>query len=86
MTDALLFFGYLALVALCGYYGAEIGHRLWKPKVGVPCDEWRKMVEPVVKKCRLAATFNGSACFNGEGADSLASLLERMATELDRRS
>ncbi len=86
MDNVLLFLGYLALVALCGYYGPEIASRLWKPKPHVPCQEWREMVEPIVKKCKLAATFNGSTSFDAEGSSSLASLLERMATELDRRS
>ena len=85
MTDALLFFGELALIALCGYYADEFAQRLWKPKARVPCQEWRKMVEPVVKKCRLSATFNGSTMFDTEGSSALASLLEKMATELDRR-
>jgi hypothetical protein len=84
-VDALLFFGELSLIVLCGYYADEIAQRLWKPKSHVPCHEWREMVEPIVKKCRLSATFNGSTRFDTEGSSALASLLERMATELDRR-
>lgn len=84
--DALLFFGELCLIVLCGCYADEIAQRLWRPKPRVPCQEWRDMVEPIVKKCRLSATFQGSTRFDTEGSSALASLLERMATELDRRS
>lgn len=84
--DALLFFGELSLIVLCGYYAEEIAQRLWRPKPRVPCQEWRDMVEPIVKKCRLSATFNGSTRFDTDGSSALAALLERMATELDRRS
>lgn len=86
MADAMLLFGELALITLCGYYADEIAQRLWKPTPRVPCQEWRNMVAPIVKKCRLSATFNGSTSFNAEGSDALASLLDRMATELDQRS
>jgi len=84
--DALYFFGELSLIVLCGYYADEIAQRLWRPKPRVPCQEWRNMVEPIVKKCRLSATFNGSTRFDTEGSKALASLLEKMATELDHRS
>ena len=84
--DALLFFGELSLIVLCGYYADEIAQRLWRPKMRVPCQEWRDMVEPVVKKCRLAETLEMNTTFNPDGSKALAALLERMAAELDHRS
>jgi hypothetical protein len=86
MIDLLLLLATVMLVALVGRFSEEIGERLWRPKPHVPCQEWRDMVEPIVKKCRLSATFNGSTRFDGDGSSALAALLERMATELDQRS
>jgi hypothetical protein len=83
--DALLFFGELSLIVLCGYYADEIAQRLWRPRTCVPCQEWREMVEPIVKKCRLAETLEMNTTFNPDGSKALAALLERMAAELDRR-
>jgi hypothetical protein len=60
--------------------------RLWKPKLRVPSKEWRDLVEPTVRKCKLAGNLGMSACFHRDGAEALAMLLERMADELDRRS
>lgn len=86
MPDALFIFGEIALITLCGYYGYEGIMRLWKPKLRVPSREWRDMVEPVVKKCRLAGQLDLSTCFHKDGSEALAALLEKMANELDRRS
>lgn len=86
MPDALWIFGEVALIVVCGYYADEIAQRLWKPKVRVPCQEWRNLVDPIVKKCRLSATFNGITRFDPEGSSALADLLEKMARELDHRS
>ena len=86
MADAMLLFGELALITLCGYYADEIAQRLWKPAPRVPCQEWRDMVAPIVRKCQLSATLRCSTTFSSEGSEALAALIERMATELDRRS
>ena len=86
MADAFFIFGEIALISLCGYYAIEGIQRLWKPKLRVPCQEWRNMVEPIVKKCRLASKLDMSTCFHKDGSEALAGLLERMADELDRRS
>jgi len=86
MTDAMLIVGELALIVVLGLYADKIAQTMWKPKPRVPCQEWRDMVEPIVKKCRLSATFHGSMRFNAEGSEALANLLERMATELDDRA
>lgn len=86
MLDGLFIFGELALIVICGLYAVEIIERLWKPKIGVPSQEWRDMVDPIVKKCRLSATFGGNTQFNSDGSNALADLLDKMARELDRRS
>lgn len=84
--EAIEAFGYLSLIVLCGYYAEDIGDRLWRKKTRVPCQEWRDMVEPLVKKCRLAADLKMDTKFNTDGSKALAGLLEKMATELDHRS
>lgn len=86
MTDALFIFGEIALISLCGYYAHEGILRLWKPRLRVPSKEWREMVEPIVKKCRLAVTLDLNTSFNPDGSKALAAMLEAMADELDRRS
>lgn len=85
-TDALFLFGELCLIVLCGYYAHEGIMRLWKPKVRVPTREWRDLVETTAKRCRLAASLNMDMKFNPDGSEALASLLEKMADELDARS
>lgn len=86
MPDWLLIFGEISLIVLIGYYACEVIQRLSEPKVKVPSKEWREMVEPIVKKCRLADTLEMNTTFNSDGSKALAGLLERMADELDRRS
>lgn len=84
MADLLLFLASITLIMLVGRFSEEIAQCLWKPKV--PSREWTKQTEYLVKKCRLASTFGGSVTLDHDASGALASLLERMAGELDRRS
>jgi hypothetical protein len=45
--------------------------------------EWNKLVDPIVKKCRLAVMLEMNTTFNEDGASALADLLEQMAKRLD---
>jgi hypothetical protein len=45
--------------------------------------EWRDLVEPTVRKCRLAAKFNMNTTFRPDGSLALATLLEQMAIIID---
>ena len=67
-------------------FGCDCNEAAGETNYQRPCEEWRKMAEPIVKKCRLSATFNRHTRFNAEGSKALAALLEKMATELDQRS
>jgi len=86
MLDGLLIFGELSLIVLGGCYAVDFIERRWKPKLRVPTQEWRDMVEPIIKKCRLAESLDMNTSFNPDGSKALAAVLERMADELDRRS
>lgn len=44
---------------------------------------WIEMVQPIVKKCRLAIALDMNTSFNMEGSMALADLLEQMAQRLD---
>lgn len=44
---------------------------------------WIEMVEPIVKKCRLAVALDMNTSFNLDGSKALADLLEKMAQTLD---
>jgi hypothetical protein len=85
MADAIMLFGYLGLIVACVLFAGRV-EDLWKPRIRVPCQEWRTMVEPIVKKCRLAGSLEMDTKFNADGSQALAALLEKMATELDHRS
>lgn len=86
MSDALYVFCEIAMISVCGCFAYEGILRLSKPKVRVPSKEWREMIDPVVKKCRLAVTLDLNTSFNPDGSRALATMLEAMADELDRRS
>lgn len=53
------------------------------PEIVVEAGEWKKLVDPIVKKCRLAVTLDMTTRFNKDGSLALAELLERMAAILD---
>lgn len=53
------------------------------PEIIVEAGEWKKMVDPIVKKCRLAVALDMTTRFNKDGSLALAELLERMASILD---
>lgn len=45
---------------------------------------WIEMVQPIVKKCRLAIALDMNTSFNLDGSAALADLLEKMAERLDK--
>ena len=53
------------------------------PEIVIETGEWKKLVDPIVKKCRLAVSLDMTARFNKDGSLALAELLERMAAILD---
>lgn len=52
-------------------------------EITVETGEWKKLVDPIVRKCKLAASLNMEAKFNTVGAKALAELLVQMAAILD---
>jgi hypothetical protein len=44
---------------------------------------WKQLVQPIVRKCRLAATLNMETRFNADGSLALAKVLEDMANLID---
>ncbi len=45
---------------------------------------WQEVVDPIAKKCELAAMLKQRVEFNSEGAEALAGVLRDMARCLDR--
>lgn len=45
--------------------------------------DWSRLVQPIVSKCEVGATFGGNVVFNKDGADALGKLIKEMASKLD---
>ena len=44
---------------------------------------WRETIEPVAKRCDIAAIFDQRISFDKDGAEAVATLLRAMADRLD---
>lgn len=53
------------------------------PKAPIRFTKWSELLEPNVRKLRLAGTFNMAYTYNPKGALALASLLEEIGGRMD---